>query len=362
MTDFKKKMKKNREFKPTFVDSKDFSFIKGSYIKSRTPDKINPVCREFVPSRDIKDEELIDNGILNWRNEYPLSISIDSLENKIICGDSKKSLECIPSNSISCIITSPPYWNAVDYGFENQIGMCSYKKYHDELLEVWRECERVLIPNGKLCINSPVLNISKKVINNQHTRHFKNINNDIEYIILENLNLLRYSVYIWNKVNTTEKMFGSYPYPPNMYERNEIEYISVYVKPGKPRVLDKKIKENSKVSCDEWIDLTRQVWNIRSEDVKRSIHPAPFPEEIPNRLISMYSFAECEEVFKGDIILDPFCGKGTTCLSAKKLGRRFIGIDLSPHFCLVSKKRIDEIVKDRKIFIVGKSMLPSSNG
>ena len=99
-----------------------------------------------------------------------------------------------------------------------------------ELLEVWRECERVLLPNGKLCINTPILPIPKAVMPDQHTRHLKNLNNDIEATILTQLSLERFSLYIWQK-QTTEKMFGSYPHPPNIFEQNTVEFINVLVKP-----------------------------------------------------------------------------------------------------------------------------------
>ncbi|MCZ7584900.1 MAG: site-specific DNA-methyltransferase [Deltaproteobacteria bacterium] len=106
-------------------------------------------------------------------------------------------------------------------------------------------------------------------------------------------------------------MFGSYPHPPNLYERNYIEFIAVFVKPGKPRTLPKRVKEASKITSDEWMDLTRQIWWMYPENVPRlEGHPAPFPEALPNRLIAMYSFAAVpEEGFAGDIILDPLAGR-----------------------------------------------------
>ena len=176
---------------------------------------------------------------------------------------------------------------------------------------------------------------------NQHTRHLKNINNDIEHPILKYTPLLRYSLFVWQK-QTTTKMFGSYPYPPNIYEDNTIEFINVFVKPGKPKVVNKAIKEASKLTQKEWLNLTMQVWPIYPHDVKRAKgHPAPFPMEIPLRLIKMYAFKSVKEnFFAGDVVLDMFAGSGTTCLAARSLGRRYIGIELNPDYCKIAERKV----------------------
>jgi DNA modification methylase len=137
--------------------------------------------------------------------------------NKIITDDALNALGKLPSECIALAVTSPPYWNIVDYGIRGQIGQTSYEEYLSELLPIWKETARVLIPNGKLAIVTPIMPVPKKIINRSHTRHLKNINNDIERSILENIpGLQRFSLYIWQK-QTSVKMFGSYPYPPNIY-------------------------------------------------------------------------------------------------------------------------------------------------
>ena len=261
--------------------------------------------------------------------------------NSVVCGDAREVLVRIPSNSIRLIVTSPPYWDFVDYGVPGQIGQTTYEQYLEDLLKVWQECYRVLTPNGKLCINTPILPIEKARTPHLHTRELKNLNNDIEKSILDSTLLCRYSLYIWQK-QTTEKMFGSYPYPPNIYENNTIEFINVLVKPGRPSKIPKAVKSVSHISQDEWMDLTRQVWWMYPEDVSRSgDHPAPFPELLPMRLIRMYSFASVPEVgFEGDVVLDPFGGIGTTAVAAKSLGRRFISIDISPTFTQVAISKV----------------------
>ena len=155
------------------------------------------------------------------------------LVDNVVCGDARDVLASIPDSTIRLIVTSPPYWNVVDYGVDEQIGQSSYQQYLDDLLIVWRQCARVLLPNGKLCINTPILPVPKSRTSHMHTREIKNLNHDIEAMILSETSLMRFSLYIWQK-QTTTKMFGSYPYPPNLYENNTIEFISVFVKPGAP--------------------------------------------------------------------------------------------------------------------------------
>jgi len=233
----------------------------------------------------------------------------------------------------------------VDYGVPSQIGLGSYEKYLDELDLVWAEVARVLLPNGKFCLNVPLLPLTKDVsqaaFGRSHTRILVDLYSDMKKRIEQNTPLKLFSLYIWEK-QTTEKMFGSYPYPPNLYERNYIEFIAVFVKPGAPRVLPADVKKPSTLTQDEWMDLTQQIWWIYPENIPRlEGHPAPFPEALPNRLIAMYTFRAVPAVdFPGDIVLDPFVGSGTTCVAARRLGRRFIGIDLNPDFCAYAQQRI----------------------
>ena len=170
--------------------------------------------------------------------------------NDIICGDSLEVLKKIESDSIALIVTSPPYWNLKDYGVNGQYGQCSYDEYLEQMLNVFAECQRVLRPNGKLAIITPIIPLPKNVDSSSHTRKLLNISNDIEYKILNSSltqKLNRYSLFIWQK-QTTKKMFGSYPYPPNIYEDNTIEFINVFVKEGKPPKIPKEIKEKSKLT------------------------------------------------------------------------------------------------------------------
>jgi DNA modification methylase len=144
-------------------------------------------------------------------------------------------------------------------------------------------------------------------------------------------------VYIWNKTNSSKKlMFGSYPSPPNFYAQNTTEFIGVFVKDGKPKVRSKSIKKKSVLKEWEWISFTKAVWDIpvpNKSDLAYGIHPAIMPEEIPYRLIKMYSF-----VF--DIVLDPFFGSGTTGKVAKQLYRQWIGYEIDPTYSKIIGEKV----------------------
>jgi DNA modification methylase len=272
-------------------------------------------------------------------------MSLESVTDRIVCGDAAAVLRQLPSEWCACAITSPPYWHTVDYGVPGQIGLGSYRNYLDQLDHVWAEVARVLLPNGKFCLNVPLLPLNKGVseatFGPSHTRVLVDLYSDMKARIEAKTSLRLFSLYIWEK-QTTEKMFGSYPYPPNLYERNYIEFIAVFVKPGSPRVLPLAVKEPSKLTQEDWMDLTEQIWWMYPENISRlEGHPAPFPEALPNRLIAMYTFRAAPSAgFAGDIVLDPFAGSGTTCVASRRLGRRFVGIDLNPDFCAYAQCRV----------------------
>ncbi len=264
---------------------------------------------------------------------------------------SSTNMEEVLSESVDIIITSPPYYNIKDYsknGYQNMQhseisdndigGLNNYNEYIASLLLVWKECYRVLKPNGKLCINVPLMPILKKELNTHYNRHIFDIQSDIQHSILNNTNLFLLDIYIWNRTNSSKKlMFGSYPYPRNFYAQNTTEFITVYVKDGKPvNNIPSDIRECSKLSQDEWIEYTKQIWNIpvpNKNDVAYGRHPAIMPEEIPYRLIKLFSFI-------GDTVLDPFAGSGTTLKVAMYLDRNFIGYELYSNYQDVIMEKI----------------------
>lgn len=258
-------------------------------------------------------------------------------------------------NSVDLIITSPPYFNIKDYfkdGYQHTIhsqnenedlgNLQDYRVYIKELLRVWKECFRILKPNGKLCINVPLMPMLKKDFNTHYNRHIFDLQSDIQQSILHHTPFYLLDLYIWNRTNTTKRlMFGSYPYPRNFYAQNTSEFITVYVKDGKPRNnIPKEIKEASKLTQSEWVEFTKQIWNIpipNKSDSAFGKHSAIMPEAIPYRLIKLYSFI-------GDIVLDPFAGSGTTLRVAKQLQRHYIGYEIYENYKSVIGEKLGFIL------------------
>ncbi|MBN32844.1 MAG: restriction endonuclease subunit M [Dehalococcoidia bacterium] len=264
----------------------------------------------------------------------------------------------LPNNSINLIITSPPYFNIKDYSKDGkqevikgdkqtgQIGdIPEYKKYISEMIKVWKECQRVLKPNGKLIINTPIMPILKKNLNTHYNRDVFNIDSDIQHSIKNKTNLFLVDIYIWNRTNPSKKlMFGSYPYPPNFYAQNTTEFITVYVKDGKPERPSKENKEASKLTQKEWTKFTKQIWDIpipNKNDLAFGEHTAIMPEEIVERCVRLYSFV-------GDIVLDPFAGSGTTLRIAKKLKRDYVGYEISPTYKEVIQLKLETKIDNDK--------------
>jgi modification methylase len=279
----------------------------------------------------------------------------DNLQNRIFVGDAAEVLVRFPAGCIDLVVTSPPYWTAVEY-VHGANASPSYEKYLDHMQTVWNQCARVLRSNGKLCINAPVMPIPKTVIR-QHTRHLKNIAFDIEQGILAHTDLQRYALFVWQK-QTSKMMFGSYPHPGNIIENNTIEFINVYVKSGKPPAFDRAVKDANALTRAEWLDLTQQVWFIYPEDVKREgKHPAPFPEKLAARLMRLYSYGAAGQ-FSGEIVLDPFVGTGTTCAVAKRMGRRYVGIDINPAYVEIAHERVRNAPAAVPLLFVGRPKYP----
>jgi DNA modification methylase len=285
--------------------------------------------------------------------------SLDDVLDRIVVGHAADVLRGLPESCIDLVVTSPPYWTAVEYEGQKE-AWPSYEAYLEDMLAVWAQCARVLRPNGKLCVNAPIMPIPKSIIE-QHTRHLKNIAFDMEGLILRETEMLRYSLFIWQK-QTSKLMFGSYPYPGNILENNTVEFINVYVKPGKPPKFPTLVKQANEIAQEEWVDLTQQVWFMYPEDVKREgDHPAPFPEKLPGRLIRIYTYGAADD-FKGEVVLDPFCGTGTACAVAKRMNRRYIGIDISPRYVNMAVERVSSARRnDPPVLLVGRGKYPAKD-
>ena len=288
--------------------------------------------------------------------EPSTQINTVDVVDRLFTGHAADVLTTFPDGCIDLVVTSPPYWTAVEYDHGGG-PWASYEAYLADMQLVWNECARVLRPNGKLCVNAPIMPIPKSMID-QHTRHLKNIAFDIEHRILAETDLERFSLFVWQK-QTSKMMFGSYPYPGNIIENNTIEFINVYVKPGKPPKFSTEAKLANELTRAEWLDLAQQVWFMYPEDVKREgDHPAPFPEKLPARLMRLYTYGAAGD-FPGEVVLDPFVGTGTTCAVAKSMGRRHVGIDINPAYIKIAEKRVRDAPGFEPLLLVGRARYPS---
>ncbi len=250
---------------------------------------------------------------------------------KIIIGDSRKMAE-VKDDSIGLVVTSPPYWHIKDYGVEGQIGYGqSLHEYLKNLFIVWKECFRILKPGTRLCIN-----IGDQFLRSIIYGRYKIAPLHSEFITqCEKIGFDYMGSIIWQKkttMNTTggASVMGSYPYPPNGLVEIDYEFILIFKKPGKTE-FSREAKEKSKLSKEEWKEYFSGHWNFNGE--RQVGHEAMFPEELPKRLIRMFTFV-------GDTVLDPFLGSGTTVKVALSLDRNSIGYEINEEFLPIIKNKI----------------------
>ncbi|MEW6418430.1 MAG: DNA methyltransferase [Nitrospirota bacterium] len=265
----------------------------------------------------------------------------------IIIGDSRKMKE-IKDESVHLIITSPPYWQLKDYGNGSQIGFNdSYEDYINNLNLVWNECFRILHKGCRLCVN-----IGDQFARSVYYGRYKIIPIREEIIkFCETIGFDYMGAIIWQKVTTCNTtggatVMGSFPYPRNGIIKLDYEFILIFKKLGDPPKVSRDIKEKSKLTTEEWNEYFYGHWNFAGE--RQDKHLAMFPEELPKRLIKMFSFI-------GDTVIDPFLGSGTTCLAARNLGRNAIGYEINKDFLPVIKSKLKptdiEIIYQEKLKI-----------
>lgn len=278
-----------------------------------TSGRINHDSTKFYSSRLYSEMEK-GEVVAIPDQEIPLS-----LVNSIICGSAEQMKE-LPDNSIHLMITSPPYNVSKEY--DDDLTLEEYLK----LLEnAFRETFRVLVHGGRACIN--VANLGRKP--------YIPLSDFISKIMIDIGFDMRGEI-IWNKAASASPStaWGSWQSAANPTLRDIHEYILVFSKGSYKR--DSGGKKNT-ITKEQFMEWTKSIWTMNAESARRIGHPAPFPEELPNRLISLYSFQD-------DVILDPFMGSGTTAVSSLKLGRKFVGYEISEEYIKLSKKRIDPLL------------------
>lgn len=239
----------------------------------------------------------------------------------------------LSDRSVHLALTSPPYWQLKDYGTSEQIGYNEdYESYINNLNLVWQECYRVLDNGCRLCVN-----IGDQFARSVYYGRYKVIPIRTEIIkFCENIGFDYMGAVIWQKKTTTNttggaSIMGSFPVPRNGILSIDYEFILLFKKLGTPKRPDKAIKEQSKMTKEEWKEYFTGHWHFGG--ARQDGHIAVFPEELPKRLIKMFAFV-------GDNVLDPFLGSGTTSLAARNLGRNSVGYEINPEFIPYMKRKL----------------------
>ncbi len=274
-----------------------------------TSGRSNHDASEFYGSRLYADQEIPEPD--TW-TENP--IPAENL-NRLYCTSSTE-MSKIPDESIHLMVTSPPYNAKKEYDEDLSLG-----EYRELLYAVFAETYKKLVTGGRACIN--IANLGRKPYIPLHS------------YIIEDMLAIGYHMrgeIIWDKASSagSSTAWGSWLSAANPVLRDVHEYILVFSKGSFSR--KRNAKENS-ICKEDFLEWTKSVWSFPSVSAKRIGHPAPFPEELPRRLIQLYTFV-------GDVVLDPFCGSGTTCLSALKSRRHYIGYDIEERYIKLATERI----------------------
>lgn len=260
------------------------------------------------------------------------------MTNQIIYHGDARDLSYIPDKSVHLVLTSPPYFNLKEYRKgKNQLGMINdYEKFIDELEKVWKECFRILVPGGRVvCVVGDVCLSRRKYGRHVVMPLHSDIAVSCRKIGFDNLNPI-----IWHKIsnakfeaNTNSSILGK-PYEPNAIIKNDIEYILMQRKPGGYRKPSEQQRMESKIDKNDFQNWFSQIWEMPGTSTKNG-HPAPYPLELANRLVKMFSFV-------GDTVVDPFLGSGTTMLASINNGRNCIGVETEVYYCDYAIQRIKD--------------------
>lgn len=275
--------------------------------------------RESHDSSEFYARKIYDDK--GEENLYLIEKAIDEkLLDAVHCLDSR-DMSLLPDESVHLMVTSPPYNVGKDY--DEDLGLDEYRKL---LCDVCTEVYRKLVVGGRACIN--IANLGRRPYIPLHS-----------YIIhdMQEIGFLMRGEIIWDKAASAgaSTAWGSWMSAKNPAMRDVHEYILVFSKGTMSR--DGRGRKST-ITRNEFLEYTKSIWSFPTESATRIGHPAPFPVELPYRLIQLYTF-------EGDVVLDPFCGSGTTCIAALKTNRHFMGFDDNPEYVELARRRIAEIVK-----------------
>lgn len=240
-----------------------------------------------------------------------------NLLNRIYC-KSSENMDEIPDNSIHLMITSPPYNVGKEYDED-----LTLDEYLELLTAVFKQCFKKLVTGGRACIN--IANIGRKPYIPLHAMVIE---------IMLDLGFLMRGEIIWDKSASAggSCAWGSWMSASNPVLRDYHEYILIFSKDSYSKSRNQEKKDT--IQRDDFIQWTKSVWTFPAVNAKKIGHPAPFPIELPHRLINLYSY-------EGDVVLDPFCGSGTTCIAALQNNRKYIAYDINEEYVKLSRKRIN---------------------
>lgn len=283
-----------------------------------TSGRINHDSSKFYNSKLYEGLNSGENNVIYTENIIPLENT-----NKIFCKSSEMMSE-IPNDSVHLMVTSPPYNVGKDY--DNNLSLLEYRSL---LKRVFNETYRVMVPGGRVCIN--IANLGRKPYIPLHS-----------FIIedMHNIGFLMRGEILWNKGSSASPStaWGTWMMANNPVLRDIHEYILIFCKDTFTRKNPQK--RNSTIKKEEFLEFTKSVWEFPAERAGRVGHPAPFSEELPYRLIQLYTF-------ENEIILDPFVGSGTTCIAALKTNRKYIGYDTEKKYCKLAEQRIKQYLRQQ---------------
>jgi len=276
-----------------------------------SPGRINHDSTKFYSSR------LYESLPKEHISEYIENTIPTKLLDQVFC-ESSEQMKGLPDNSVHLMVTSPPYNVGKEY--DKDLTLDEYREF---LKRVWGEVKRVLVPGGRACIN--IANLGRKPYIPLHA-----------FIVEDMLGLefLMRGEIIWNKASSgsPSTAWGSWLSAKNPTLRDIHEYILVFSKGMFSR---ENLKRKSTISNEEFLEFTKSVWTFAAEPATKVGHPAPFPVELPYRLIQLYTF-------EGEVILDPFLGSGQAAIAAIKTKRHYVGYDINEAYVRLAERRIKE--------------------
>jgi len=270
------------------------------------------------------------------------AVKLVPTKHRLFLCDSRE-LENLERGSIHLVLTSPPYWTLKKYReHPRQLGAISlYEEFLDDLDKVWRHCFRALVPGGRLiCVVGDVC-LSRRQNDGRHTvvPLHSSIQERCRQIGFDNL-----APIIWHKISNAAyevdngSRFLGKPYEPNAVIKNDIEFILMERKPGGYRTPSVAARVLSLIAADKHQQWFQQIWNGLGGASTKD-HPAPYPLELAERLVRMFSFVE-------DTVMDPFMGTGTTNVAAARWGRNSIGVEVDSHYFAMARRRIEDSARN----------------